>query len=406
MTGLFALVWSYWPSFLEMADQWERNPEYSHGYLVPLLAGVLLWYRHGKLNMGRPRAGRAAMVGTALSLVALFAVPTTVVETWGWLFAGGALLGALWMLCPREFEAGKFRPTWWGLPLLATGMGLQLFGAYYYIESLVHLSLVPSLAGVVLLTVGWRALRWSWPAVLFVVFMMPLPHTLEGMLRGPLRFVGTKVSTFLMQTMGLPAFAEGHRHEILVGGMTHRIGVDEACSGLAMLMIFFALSTAVVLLINRPWWERITILLSAVPIALVANIVRITTTGIMLYTLEDQSVYLGAGSFALIDMSGTEFAQSFFHDWAGWMMMPLALGIMWMELAVLKRVVVVEEETPLATGLMGGAPSTANPPSETTKNNRAENDHVKDDHVKDQEGSPEKDPPHDVYVTSATGGRE
>jgi exosortase/archaeosortase family protein len=183
--------------------------------------------------------------------------------------------------------------------------------------------------------------------------MVPLPFSLETALRDPLRRIGTKASTYLMQTVGLPAFADGNRHEILVGGMTHRIGVTEACSGLSMLMIFAALSAAVAVVIRRPLWERAVILASALPIALVANVLRITVTGMMIYALDGRDVYLGLGGFALIDMSGGEFAQTFFHDWAGWLMMPLALALMWIELQIMQRMIIVEDDNPLSFGLAG-----------------------------------------------------
>ncbi len=346
--GLIGLLWAFWGSFVAMSVEWERKPEYSHGYLVPLIALALLWFRHEQLQMGRPRMSRSAMAAFAAGLIALFALPASLSANWGFLFAGIALIGAGFCLRPEKLEEGRFQPSWWGLPLLVGGIALRLFAAYYYIEWFDQLSLIPCVLGIVLLTVGWPAIRWSWPAILFLGFMVPLPHTLEGMLRSPLRKVGTKASTYLMQTCGLPAFADGNQYEIMVGGTMHRIGVTEACSGLSMLMIFFAISTAVALVIRRPIWDKLVILLSAVPIALIANVLRITLTGMMLYALEGEDVSISIGSWSLIDMPGSEFADSFFHDWAGWMMMPLALILMWGELAILKRVILIEDDIPLS----------------------------------------------------------
>jgi exosortase/archaeosortase family protein len=94
----------------------------------------------------------------------------------------------------------------------------------------------------------------------------------------------------------------------------------EACSGLSMLMIFFALSTAVALLIRRPWPERALLVASALPIAILSNIIRITVTGVLHKT------------------AGSEVADLVFHDLAGWLMMPLALGMLWTELRLLNWV--------------------------------------------------------------------
>src|SRR5436305_589397 len=88
-----------------------------------------------------------------------------------------------------------------------------------------------------------------------------LPPT--PLLTEPLHGIATVSSTFLLQTLGLPALAEGN---VILLNDVH-IGIVEACSGLRMLVIFFALSTAVALLTRRPLWEKVVVALSAVPIA-------------------------------------------------------------------------------------------------------------------------------------------
>jgi exosortase/archaeosortase family protein len=96
------------------------------------------------------------------------------------------------------------------------------------------------------------------------------------------------------------------------------IGVVEACSGLRMLVIFFALSTGVALLTRRPLWEKTLLVASAIPIALMANITRITATGI----LHELDV-------------GSAVTNAVFHDLAGWLMMPLGLALLGIELTLL-----------------------------------------------------------------------
>jgi exosortase len=118
-----------------------------------------------------------------------------------------------------------------------------------------------------------------------------------------------------LQTVGLPAVSEGNI--ILIDDL--RIGVVEACSGLGMLMTFFALSTAVALMARRPLWERLMLIVSAVPIGVCINVVRITATGILHRTV------------------GSNVANAVFHDLAGWLMMPLALLLLWLEMRYLAR---------------------------------------------------------------------
>ncbi|QDU36103.1 Transmembrane exosortase (Exosortase_EpsH) [Maioricimonas rarisocia] len=275
-------VWSYWTTLAVMADLWTRKPEYSHGWLVPLLAFYLLWEGIKSLQKDR-------------------------------------------RMPPEE----SFSPSWWGLPVLAVSLGLRVFAAHYYMEWFDFLSIIPFVAGLTLLIGGWGAIRVAWAPIAYLFFMIPLPYTAEVMLRGPLREVGTIASTYAMQTLGLPAFAEGT--VVVVNDV--RIGVVEACSGLRMLMIFFALSTAVALLCRRPLWHRAIIVLSAAPIALIANITRITTTGLLYALGYDQ------------------LAEVVFHDLAGWLMMPFALVLLGAEVWFLDNLFIVEKKIPLSVGL-------------------------------------------------------
>lgn len=269
LAGLLAAVlWSYWPTFLTMASKWEGDPQYSHGWLVPLFAIALLWLRWDKL------------------------------------------------------DKAHLTINWLGLGLLVLGTVMRLGAAWFNFDWFDGLSIVPTLAGICLLFGGMAAFKWAWPAIVFLVFMVPLPYRAERMLMGPLRNLGTVTSTYVMQTVGLPAIAEGN---IIYLG-EHSIGVAEACSGLRMLVIFFALSAAVALIIERNIWTKLLILASAIPIALISNITRITVTGI------------------LYDVAGEEVAEKVFHDLAGWLMMPLGLLLLWGELWLFSKIVVEESD--------------------------------------------------------------
>jgi exosortase len=266
-----ATLWSYWSTLASMSRVWAHNPQYSHGWLVPIFSAVLLW-------------NRRAM-----------------------------------------FPADKLQPSAWGLLFLAMACGLRLFAAFFYFEWFDWASLLPAILGILLLFGGWSVVKWALPGLLFLGFMIPLPFTVDTMMRGPLRRVGTVMATYVMQTIGLPAFSEGYT--IVMDKA--RIGVVEACSGIRMLMIFFALSTAVAILSRRPLWERLLIVASAVPIALIANVARITVTGILHETVS------------------SEAANLVFHDLAGWLMMPLGLVLLGIEMWLLSRLFIVEQEFPL-----------------------------------------------------------
>jgi exosortase len=204
------------------------------------------------------------------------------------------------------------------MALLGGAVAMRLVGSYYHFVYLDPLSLLPALAGICVLLGGWACLRWAWPAVAFLFFMIPLPFSASIAMAEPLQLVATEASTFLLQTLGLPAVAEGN--VILLNEV--ELGVVEACSGLRMLVVFFALSTAVAILIRKPLWEKLLICASAAPIALVVNILRITVTGV------------------LHETAGSEIADAVFHDLAGWLMMPIALGLLALEMKLLKHLLI------------------------------------------------------------------
>jgi exosortase len=254
-------LWAYWPTLTEMAWRWGEDPSYSHGYLVPAFALYLLWLRRAQL------------------------------------------------------QAQDVRPTMLGLVLLGGAVVLRLAGAKFHYSYLDQMSLLPCIAGLLTLAVGRAAFAWSWPAIGFLAFMVPLPYTWSMALSGPMQGIATVSSTFLLQALGRPAIAEGN----LIQLNEIELGIVEACSGLRMLVVFFALSTAVALLIKKPLWEKMLIACSAIPIALASNILRITLTGV------------------LYEIFGDGWGGALFHDVAGWLMMPAGLMFLGLELLVLKK---------------------------------------------------------------------
>jgi exosortase len=255
-------LWAFASTLADLAFVWRTNDQYSHGFLVPGFALLLLWLRRGKLDAASARPG--------------------------------LVIGAF---------------------LLALGLGLRLAGVYWYYLWLDTLAIVPCVAGVCWLMGGWAAWRWAWPAILYLIFMIPLPYRLSVALSAPLQTMATTVSTFIMQTIGLPALSEGN---VIVLNEA-RLNVIEACSGLRMLVVFVALSAAMALLTRRPILDKLILLVSAIPIAVMSNILRITATGI------------------LHETTNSETANVFFHDLGGWLMMPLGLLFLGIEVRILAR---------------------------------------------------------------------
>ena len=278
------LLWAFWPILGAMAERWSNDPRYAHGYLVPMFSLAMLWMRRSQM--------------------------------------------------PGE----ELRASSRGLAFIALGAVTLLIGGYYRIGSIEGLALLAYLAGVAMVLGGWPALRWSWPSIMFLFFMIPLPWRIENALGPPLQWLTTLVSTFTLQTLGFMALAEGNAIQL----NDAHIGVVEACSGLSMVITFIALSVGMALVVNRPVLDRIVLVLSAIPVALLANIARITLTGVLHETI------------------GGQIADKFYHDLAGWVMIPFALVLYWCEIWIFSHILVEMEAMPVLVGNSNGRRWAAN----------------------------------------------
>ena len=269
------LVWVFGPILVAMAERWSNDPRYAHGYLVPMFSLVLLGMRRSQIS------------------------------------------------------GSELRSSSLGLAFITLGAVILLFGGYFRQETIEGLALLAYLAGIAMVLAGWPALRWSWPSILFLFFMIPLPWRIENALGPPLQWLATRASTFTLQSLGFMAFAEGNVIQL----NDARIGVVEACSGLSMVITFIALSVGMALVVDRPPLDRIVLVLSAIPVALLANIARIALTGVLHETI------------------GGQVADKFYHDLAGWVMIPFALVLYWCEIWIFSRIVVEVEATPVLPGV-------------------------------------------------------
>jgi exosortase len=261
LTGL--LAWAYLPMLRVFFDKWVNDPQYSHGFLVPFFSAYLLWKSEPTVASPRPWLGSAILVLTLLLRA-----------------AAGSLLF-------HQLDAA---------------------------------SLLIALGGIVLAIGGLPLLKRTAPAIGFLIFMVPLPYELERNVGQPLKNAATVSSTYLLQTLGQPAIRDGNL--ILIDEV--RLGVVDACSGLKMMVTFAAFSVGGALLMRRSRFEKLMVLLGIVPIAIAANVLRITATGLAYVSITDHGT---------ID---------FLHDLFGWMMMPVGLALLGLEVWVLNRLVVDE----------------------------------------------------------------
>jgi exosortase len=264
------LGWAYAPNLRGLVATWKQEPNYSHGFLVLPVALVIIWRR--------------------------------------------------WV----EAEPPAIRPSWWGWAGL---VGMLVVRAVCYergAEWTETATLLPVIACLTLAFGGWPLLRRTWPAIAFLVFMLPLPPSINSILAQPLQRVATTWSTALLKLTGLWVVAEGN--VILVGG--DQLEVAAACNGLSMLMCLSATVAAMTVLIPMALWKRVVLFLSIIPIALVSNVLRIWATAWCYH------------------LKGAEIGAHIAHDMAGWFMMPVALVLVGLELGLLSWLVIEVEVGP------------------------------------------------------------
>lgn len=226
------VLFAYWgPIRHHLIPRWIHDGNWSHGWLVPVFSLYFLACRSDQLFRARPRPSYLGAAVLLLSLTAYF-------------------LGAWWlsMTYPQV------------------------------------LSLVGSIFGLTLLLGGWGVIRVAWFPILFLVLAIPLPQGMYVSLTLPLRELASWAAAGVMPLMVPGLWTEAQAVVIdwvMPGGRSGQLNVEQACSGMRLLMAFVALGVAMAYLGDRPRWHRIVMVLSCIPIAVLCNAIRVTSTGLM-----------------------------------------------------------------------------------------------------------------------------
>lgn len=231
-----------------MAHDWWDDPNHSHGLLVPVVSGVLLW-------------GRRERIREALG-----------------------------------------DGTWVGLPVLLLGLAMLVVGTVGAEDFLRRSSLIPVLAGLLLLHGGSRLLGVTAFPLGYLLLMVPLPFLVLNGIAFPLQTLAARNATWALDWLGVPVFRDGN-----VIHLAHAtLGVTEACSGIRSLVSLIALALAWAALAEAGVLGGILFVAAAVPITIVANAARVVATGLI-------------GQWF-----GMRYAQGFFHSFSGWVIFVVA----------------------------------------------------------------------------------
>jgi exosortase len=265
-----AFLWSYWPTIVELWKFWRLNLDESAGLLVPFLAAYIVWLR--RHSIGSEGARPAVLAGAAAFVLA---------------------------------------------------QGIRSVGLWFMYGSGERLSIILSIGALVLLLGGWTVLKRSASILAFLCLMLPLPNRVQSQIGLPLQSWATTSAVFCLELAGYDVVRNGNTIDI--GGTS--VAVAEACNGLRMIAAFIIITALVVLLAQRSWWEKLVVLISSLPIALLCNTLRLTVTAVA-YTL----------------LKG-DYWRKMFHDFGGYAMMPVALALVVGEFWILARLTTPPEQT-------------------------------------------------------------
>jgi exosortase len=222
--GLLAgsLLLAYWHVMVRLVEDWVRDSNYSHGFLIVPLALYFVWERRERL---KGLSGRPSQVGLVVVVASLFV-------------------------------------------LLAGWLGAELF--------LTRISLLGVLAGGIVFLWGWRMLRLVAFPLAFLILMIPIPTIIFNQIAFPLQLLASRVGEGVLRLSGIPVLREGN----VIVLSTTSLEVAEACSGIRSLVSLLTLG-----IVYGYFWDsrasvRVILALSTIPIALAANGLRIAGTGV------------------------------------------------------------------------------------------------------------------------------
>ena len=253
---------AFMPVYPELVDAWLNNADNSHGLLVPLISGYLIYQKRNALSSLELKGSKAGLLVLSLSMV---------------------------------------------LHLLAYAGNTAVLS---------RAMIVMSLMGIVWAFLGAQALRLLLFPLIFLFFMVPVPSSVIKIVSFPLQLAATKISADLLQLLSFPVFREGN----MLYFTNTQLEVAEACSGIRSLVSMLMLSTLLAHFarVKLPW--KSALLVSAVPLAFTANLLRITGTGILAH-------YYGA-----------KVARGFLHQFSGFTVFAFGFLVLFAGFVLIHRI--------------------------------------------------------------------
>jgi exosortase D (VPLPA-CTERM-specific) len=220
------------------------------------------------------------------------------------------LSGLLFLRQLKEYppEPGPKRDRWVGVTVIFAALAMGTLGKLANISDIVAYATILWVGGILLVSFGWKTGKHFWPPVLHLVYMLPLPGVLYFKLNTWLQLVSSELGVFFLQLANVPVFLEGNIIDLGV----LRLHVAEACSGLRYLFPIMSFSYIFAVLYRGPMWHKAVLLISAAPITVFMNSLRIAVAGI------------------IAQHYGTDWLDGFTHFFEGWVIFAACVAILFL----------------------------------------------------------------------------
>jgi exosortase D (VPLPA-CTERM-specific) len=244
-------------SLEEMVNIWLTQEEYSHGFFIPAISIYLIWVQRHKL----------------------------------------------------KFTQG-LKASYLGLSLLVLALLLFLIGGLATLPTIQHYAFIVALTGIFAAAFGRDGLKTGAVPLLFLLFMVPFPVFIINNLSSKLQLLSSWLGVEFIRACDIMVYLEGN--VIDLGG--YKLQVVDACSGLRYLFPLASLSFLCAYLFKGPFWQKVLIFLSSMPLTIFMNSFRIGVIGL------------------LVNRWGTEMAEGFLHDFEGWVVFLLCMVLLFIEM--------------------------------------------------------------------------
>lgn len=259
---VLAFSFLYQKAILKLISDWSLDPNFSHGFLIPFVSLYMVWYRQNHL---------------------------------------------------KEIPV---KPSVTGLYIIFFGMIVHVVGNVGAELFLMRFSMIITLAGIVAFYFGLKMLNALVVPIVYLIMMIPIPAIIWNKVAFPLQLFAAKISSETISFIGIPVFREGN----ILHLANTSLEVVDACSGIRSLTSLLALTGAFAFLATIKQWKKWILFLSAIPIAVTVNVVRLTITG------------------ALAAWVGPETAHGFLHDMSGLIIFGTALILVYLLFIFLTKI--------------------------------------------------------------------